>query len=151
MDPDRLNELDVVGLSGLAWEIIDPDGEHESEERAWVAALRQDWPPIGGVDELRARLDEIVEAMLPPPPAVPLRAVSALVIFLAEHPERRRPEEAALIDALREAYPDELPDDVARWLAVRAREPASRRREHGASQPRRRGGTRPLPPDEPPG
>ncbi len=148
MASDPLNELDVVGLSDLAWEIIDPEGDHEGEERAWVAALRQDRPPIAGLDELRARLGEIVESMSPPPPAVPLRAVSALVSFLAEHPERRRLEEAALADALRDAYPHELPDDVARWLALRAREPASHRRRHGARQPRRQGGTRPVPPDE---
>ena len=63
----------------------------------------------------------MVQALAPPAPAVPLRAVAAVMAFLAAHPERHDDGDALLNDALREAYPlhGELPADVAAWLAHR--------------------------------
>lgn len=147
--PPRFNELDVLALSDRAWDIVDPEGDHETEEQAWTVALHEDWPPIGSADELRARLSEIADALKPLPPAIPLQAVAALMTFLAEHPERHTPAEADLIDALHERYPDGLPDELVAWLAVRRQPPAAHRRPHGAPQPLRHPQTRPFP--EPPG
>jgi hypothetical protein len=57
--------------------------------------------------------------------------------FLAEHPERRDFGDALLVDAIHEAYGDEVPGEAAAWLANRRRSPESRRRRHGAAHPRR--------------
>lgn len=57
------------------------------------------------------------------------------MVFLAEHPQRRRVQEAALADALHDAYPDGPPPDVAAWLAERRDTPAEHRRSHGYLNP----------------
>ncbi len=143
------NELDLLALSELAWQIIDPEGDHDAQEQTWTAALHDDPPPIESVEELRARLSAIADATVSPPPAVDPRALVALMVFLAEHPQRRRIEEAALADALHHAYPDGLPPDMAAWLAERRDTPAAHRRSHGVPEPRRRP-TRPSLPEDTP-
>jgi len=141
------NELDLLALSELAWDIVDPQGDHEAQEQQWTAGLHEDWPPLDGVQELRARLNEIVETIEWLPPLVDPRVLVALMLFLAEHPQRRLIEDATLADALHDAYPDGLPDDIAAWLAERQQTPAAHRRAHGAPQPRRHPTRPPLPED----
>lgn len=142
------NELDLLALSELAWETVDPEGDHEAQEQAWTVALHEDWPPIETAQQLRARLNEIADAISWPPPAVHPRALVALMVFLGEHPQRRQVEEAMLDDALDDAYPDGLPADIAAWLAERRQTPAAHRRTHGARQPRRHSDTRPPLPED---
>ena len=137
MSPPPLSDLDLLALSDLAWDIVDPAGEHEAEEEAWTASLRHGGPPLATSDAVRAHLDEMVSALVPRPPAVPVRVVAAVMAFLAEHPERRDAGDALLIDAIHEAYGDDVPGDVAAWLAVHRRSPEPRRRRHGAAHPRR--------------
>ncbi|HEX6020698.1 MAG TPA: hypothetical protein VFZ00_01800, partial [Solirubrobacter sp.] len=84
-----LTDLELVELSDRAWEIVDPEGAHEAEEQAWTALLPTGWPPLATLEELRAHLEEIVQTLDPPAPAVPLHAVAAVMTFLAAHPERR--------------------------------------------------------------
>lgn len=146
--PPRFTELDLLALSELAWDILDPEGDHEAQEEVWTAALHEDWPPIETVEELRVRLTEIVDAIAWPPPAVHSRILVALIVFLAEHPERRRLEEATLADALDAAYPRGLPDDVAAWLDQRRQTPVAHRRTHGARHPLRRFDARPPQPED---
>jgi hypothetical protein len=146
--PTAFNELDLLALSELAWDIVDPEGDHEAQEQAWTVALHEDWPPIETAQQLSARLNEIADAISWPPPAIHPRALVALMVFLAEHPHRRRVEEALLADALDDAYPDELPGDMVAWLAERRQTPAAHRRTHGARQPRRHSDTRPPLPED---
>lgn len=145
--PTRFNELDLLALSELAWEIVDPEGDHEAQEQIWTAALHVDWPPIETAEKLQVRLNEIADAIAWSPPAVHPRALVALMVFLAEHPQPRRTEEAALADALNDAYPNGLPPDMAAWLAERRQTPAAHRRSHGAPRPRRHA-TRPSLPED---
>jgi hypothetical protein len=146
--PTGFNELDLLALSELAWEIVDPEGDHEAQEQIWTLALPEDRPPIGTAQELRTRLNEIADAISWPPPAVHPRALVALMVFLAEHPQRRRIEEGMLVDALDDAYPDGLPTDMTAWLAERQQTPGAHRRTHGARQPRRHSDTRPPLPED---
>ena len=137
-----LNDSDLIELSDFAWGLVDPEGEHEAEEQAWVALLPMGWPAVATVEELSARLGEVVRALVPPSPAVPLRVVATVMAFAATHPDRR--DEAVLPDALGEAFPGGvLPDEVAAWLADRRGRPPARRRSHGASHPRRHFHTKP--------
>jgi hypothetical protein len=137
MSPEPLSDIDLVELSDIAWQIIDPGGDHEAEERTWTALLHAGWPPLPTLADLRAHLDEIVTAVSPPAPAVPLRAVAAVMAFLAAHPQRRDVDEALLIDALHETFGADIPADVAAWLDNRRTSSEPRRRRHGAPQPRR--------------
>jgi hypothetical protein len=139
-----LNDADLIELSDLAWELVDPEGEHDSEEHAWAALLPVGWPPIATLEELCARLEELVETLVPPSPAAPLRAVAAVMAFLAAQPERRPGDEDVISAALREAFPGGvLPADVAAWVDERRRVPSMRRRAHGAPHPRRHVHSRP--------
>lgn len=144
--PRTLTDIDLVELSDLAWELLDPGDEHEAQEEAWTALLRPDGSALTTTDELRAHLDGLVERLTPTPPWIPLRAVAALMAFLAEHPERTDLGEALLCDALREELGPEPPADVARWREARRRSPAARLRSHGAPHPRR-SDARPRPTD----
>ncbi|MGA2319368.1 MAG: hypothetical protein ABSG95_01325 [Solirubrobacteraceae bacterium] len=146
--PNGFNELDLLALSELAWDIVDPEGDHEAQEHIWTVALAEDRPAIATTQELRARLNEIADAGSWPPPAVHPRALVALMVFLAENPQRRRIEEAVLADALHDAFPDGLPPDMEAWLAERRQTPAAHTRTHGASQPRRHSDTRPPLPED---
>jgi hypothetical protein len=143
-----LNDTDLVALSDLAWGVVDPEGQHEAEEQAWVALLAAGWPPIATVEELCARLEEVVQTLVPPAPAVPLRAVAAVMAFLAAHPDRRGDDEAVLVDAFREAFPSGvMAPEVAAWLNERRRTPIARERAHGAAHPRRHFHARPSSPE----
>ncbi|HEX6025737.1 MAG TPA: hypothetical protein VFZ00_27340 [Solirubrobacter sp.] len=94
---------------------------------------------------MRAHLEETVETLDPPAPAVPLEAVAAVMAFLAAHPERR--DEAVLTDALRVWFPDgELPSDLEAWLDGRRRSALPKRRAHGPA-PRSHVRTRPAVPE----
>jgi hypothetical protein len=146
MIPKPLSDVDLVELSDIAWQVIDPGGEHEVEEQTWTALLQIGWPPLPGLAELRAHLDEIVTAVSPPAPAVPLRAVAAVIAFLAAHPERRDSDEALLIDGLHETFGADLPPDVATWLSNRRRSPEPHGHRHGAPHARRTD-ARPSPAD----
>ena len=148
MAQQSVDDLDLVELSDSAWDFLDADGSHEAEEQAWVALLGAGWPPIATVAQLRAHVDAIAEALVAPPPALPLRLVAALMAFLAAHPERHDVDEGLFDEALREAFPGgELPGDITAWLAARANQPASHRRRHGARRPRRRFHARPARPE----
>jgi hypothetical protein len=150
MAPHSLHDLDLVQLSDLAWGFLDADGGHEAEEQAWVALLAADWPPIATIAQLRAHLDAVAGELVAPSPAVPLRAVAALMAFLAAHPDRSEVDQALFAEALRDAFPGgELPGDVAAWRAARANQPASHRRRHGARRPRRGFRGRPTRPEPP--
>jgi len=139
---DRPSTVDIVELSDLAWTIVDPDAEHEQLEQAWTAALPHDWPPPADLQELRVRLTEAVEALRSAGQPPLLEIVSAAVIYLASHPERRRVEQAVVGEALREEYRGDLPPEIDDWLA---RQPvaAPRQRPHGAPAPRRHYHSRP--------
>lgn len=148
MSPEPLGDIDLIELSDRAWQIVDPDGDHEAEEQTWTAVLRVGWPPLATVADLRAHLDELVMAVSPPAPAVPLRPVAAVMAFLAAHRERHDLGEALLIDALHEAFGADTPRDVAGWLADRRTSPEPHQRRHGAPHPRRTD-ARPSPADTP--
>jgi hypothetical protein len=145
---DRPSTIDVVELSDLAWTIVDPGGEHEQLELAWSAALPRDWPPPADLGELRTRLREVTDALSPVAGRALLEVVAAAVAYLAAHPERRRVERAVIGEALREEFPEDLPPELAEWLARRA-PAAPHQRGHGAATPRRHIHSRPPePPDE---
>ena len=141
------NELDLLALSELTWDIVDAEGDHEAQEQMWTAALHEDWPPIETTEQLKARLSEITDSIAWPQPAVHPRALMALMVFLAERPERRRVEEVALSEALHDAYPDGLPPDIAAWLSERQHAPAPHTRTHGVPAPQRHA-TRPPRPED---
>lgn len=135
--PRALTDIDLLELSDLAWDLIDPGDEHDAQEHAWIELLRPDGSALSTVDDLRAHLDGLVERLTPSPPWIPLRVVAAVMVFLADRPERTDLGEALLFDALREAFGAEPPDDVATWLDTRRRSPQPRFRTHGAAHPRR--------------
>jgi hypothetical protein len=139
---DRPDMIELIELSDLAWTIIDPNGEHESIERAWTAALPDDWAPAEGIDELRTRLSEITDLLRGTGEAVLLEVVSAVTVYLAAHPDRRRVEQAVIGEALGEEYGEDLPEEIAAWLA---REPSlsAHPRHHGAPASRRHFHSRP--------
>ncbi|HEU4975698.1 MAG TPA: hypothetical protein VFT50_11455 [Baekduia sp.] len=143
MTPEVLSYLDLLALSDLAWGVVDPAAEHEREEQAWTSALPHGWPPRATTDDLRVHLGQVVSSVPLPPPAIPLETVAAVMVFLAEHPERRDLGDALLGDAVRDAFDGDVPAGVARWVALQRRAPGQRRRSHGAAQPRRTG-TRPA-------
>ena len=102
-----------------SWKLVDPDGHHDAEQRTWLALLPARGSPIATVEELCARLEEVVQALAPSAPRIPPRVVAAVMAFLGAHPDRR-PDDEVVVEALREAFPsDVLPEDVATWLAER--------------------------------
>jgi hypothetical protein len=137
--------IELIELSDLAWTIINSDGEHDSIERAWTAALPDDWAPAEGVDALRIRLGEITDLLQAAGESVLLEVVSVVIVYLAAHSDRRRVEQAVIGEALHEQYGDIVPEDIAAWLA-RQPSPAAHRRHHGARAPRRHFHTRPPAP-----
>jgi hypothetical protein len=155
---DQLGITELIELSDLTWTIIDANGEHESLEQAWSDALPDDWAPAEGVEQLRARLGEITDALsgtgdtallqvVSDGDTALLQVVSALIVYLAVHPEKRRVEQALIGEALREEYGAHLPHAISTWLA---RQPphAAHARHHGAPAPRRHLRSRPpAPPD----
>lgn len=134
--------IELIELSNLAWTIINPDGEHESIEQAWTAALPDDWAPAEGVEELRGRMGQITDQVRGDGDAAMLEVVSAVIVYLAAHPERRRVEQAVIGEALREEYGEDMPDEIEDWLA---RQPSltAHPRHHGARTPRRHFHSRP--------
>jgi hypothetical protein len=117
-----LNQNDMVELSDRAWTVVDPEGEHEAEERRFVELLLVDPEggfPLSGDGELRTHLTATVESVagdrIPPH----LQAVAAVITFLAHRPERRSPDEGVLGEALHEAFPHGIPPSVADWLRAR--------------------------------
>lgn len=139
--------IELIELSDLAWTIIDADGEHESLEQAWTAVLPRDWAPAEGLEELRARLDEVKYGLRAAGDRALLDVVSAVIVYLAAHPDRRRAEQAIIGEALREEYGQGLPDEITDWLAEQPSLTAHFR-AHGARASRRHFHTRPpIPPD----
>ncbi len=134
--------IELIELSDLAWSIIDPTGAHEAIEQVWTAALPEDWAPAVGIDDLRIRLGEIAGRLSRDGDRALLEVASAVIVFLAAHPDRRRIEQAVIGEALREEYGDSKPDWIADWLARRDG-PAARVRAHGADAPRRHFHSRP--------
>jgi hypothetical protein len=134
--------LELIDLSDLAWTIINSNGEHESLEQAWTAALPRDWAPAEGVDELRARLSQITDRLPAAGDRALLMVLSAVIVYLAAHPERARVEKAVISEALREEYGENLPEEIEDWLA---RQPSvtARFRAHGARARRRHFHSRP--------
>lgn len=139
---DQPSVIELIELSDLAWTIINSDGEHDAIERAWTAALPDDWAPAEGVDELRIRLTEITDLLQAAGETALLEVVSAVIIYLAAHPDRRRVEQAVIREALDEQYGEALPGEIAAWLA-RQPSPAAHPRHHGARVRRRHFHTRP--------
>jgi hypothetical protein len=144
---EQTSVIELIELSDLAWTIIDSDGTHESLEQAWTAALPGDWAPDEGVDELRARLSEVTDAVTGNDARVLLEVLSAVIVYLAAHPDHRRVEPAVIGEALRDEYGAQMPHEIANWL-TRGEGPEPRRRHPGAPAPRRRFHSRPLPPAE---
>lgn len=68
--PTPCNQLDLLALSELAWDIVDPEGDHETQEQIWTEALHDDGPPIETPEELRRRLIRIADEIAWSPPAV---------------------------------------------------------------------------------
>lgn len=134
--------IELVELSDLAWTIVDAVGEHESIEQAWTAALPDDWAPAEGVEALRVRLDEVRDRVQGGGDDPLLKAISAVVVYLAANPERRRAEPAVIDEALRDEYGEDLPVDLASWL-VRQPSLTARTRHHGARSARRHFHSRP--------
>jgi hypothetical protein len=89
MTPERWSDIDLVELSDVAWQVLDPDGDHEAVEQTWTAHVCAGRPPLPSDADLRTRVEQIATAVSPPAPAVRLRAVAAVMAFLAAHPERR--------------------------------------------------------------
>lgn len=139
---DEPSIMELIELSDLAWTIINSDGEHESIERTWTAALPDDWAPAEGIDDLRTRLSEITDLLRATGEAALLEVVSAVIVYLAAHPDRRRAEQAVIREALSEEYEEDLPEEIVAWLARRP-SLAAHRRHHGAPGPRRHFHTRP--------
>ncbi|MGZ4305463.1 MAG: hypothetical protein ACXVSL_11445 [Solirubrobacteraceae bacterium] len=144
---DQPSIIELIELSDLAWTIINGAGEHEPIEQAWTEALPDDWAPAEGIEELRARLGEITETVRGDRAAALLEVVSAVIVYLAAHPECRRMEQAVISKALHEEYGERVPDEIASWLATHAGVTA-RTRHHGAPARRRHLHSRPLPPAE---
>jgi hypothetical protein len=134
---EPLNDIDLIALSDAAWEVIDPEGEYEGEEQVWTARLLSGAPTSASLDELRTHLDRLVAMLSPAAPAVPLRAVAAVTVFLAAHPDRHDLGEGLLQDALHDAFGTSPPAEVAKWLSDRRAQAGPHRRAHGARQPRR--------------
>lgn len=149
MTREPLTDIDLVALSDAAWQVIDPDGEYEGEERAWIARLESGKVPIANLGELRTHLDQLVASLSPATPAVSLSAVAAVTAFLAAHPDRHELGEGLLQEALRDAYGTRPPAEVAEWLSARRVQPSPHRHTHGAPQPRRTS-SRPSPADTEP-
>jgi hypothetical protein len=143
---DRPSTIQLIELSDLAWTIVDPDSEHEQLERVWTSALPHGWPPPADVQQLRARLTEVVDALRPGAEAGLLELVAAVIVHLAGHPERRRLEQAVIGEALRDAYAADVPAEITTWLAAHP-SPAPHTRHHGAPAPRRHMHSRPVAPD----
>ncbi|HUA47040.1 MAG TPA: hypothetical protein VMA77_17535 [Solirubrobacteraceae bacterium] len=144
---EHTSGIELIGLSDLAWTIIDSSSKHESVEQAWTAALPGDWAPDEGVEELRVRLSEVTDAVSRDGAPELLEVVSAVIVYLAAHPERRRVEPAVIGEALREEYGHQIPDEIASWVA-RGDGPVPRHRHPGAAAPRHHFRSRPLPPAE---
>ena len=144
---DQPSIVELIELSDLAWTIINSTGEHESIEQAWTAALPDDWAPAEGVEELRARLGQVTDTVRGDGDAALLEVVSAVIVYLAAHPEGRRVEQAVISEALREEYGERVPDEITEWLATQPGLTAHTR-HHGARAPRRHFHSRPLPPTE---
>jgi hypothetical protein len=122
MEPQPLNQNDVVELSDQAWTVVDPEGEHEAEERRFVEVLLKGPAggfPLSGDSELRAHLATTVESVAGDLVPAHLQAVAAVITFLARHPERRSPDERVLGEALHDAFPRGIPPSVADWLRTR--------------------------------
>jgi hypothetical protein len=139
---DRPSTIELIELSDLAWTIVDPDGEHEQLERAWSSALPHGWPPPADIEQLRARLTEVADALRPGAEAGLLELVAAVIVYLAGRPERRRVEQVVFGEALREAYAEEVPAEITTWLATHP-SLAPHTRHHGAPAPRRHVHSRP--------
>jgi hypothetical protein len=79
--------------------------------------------------------------------AVLLEVVSAVIVYLAAHPDRRRVEQAVIGEALRERYGRNVPADLSEWLAGQPR-PAAAPRRHGARARQRHFHARPVAPED---
>ena len=140
---------DAMALSDRAWEIVDPEGLHEAEERAWSEELSRRFAADGSCesfDELRERLAAVRASVGESMSSVPPAAIGALIAFLAEHPERHELGEALISDAVRDQA---LGDDVLAWLSERREVPEAAHRRHSLPQELRHLGPRPaLPADD---
>ncbi len=54
--PTPLNQLDLLALSELAWDIADPAGDHETQEQTWTASLHDEGPVVETPEELHTLL-----------------------------------------------------------------------------------------------
>ena len=139
--------IELIELSDLAWTIVNSVGEHESIEQAWTSALPDDWAPAEGIEELRARLSQITDRVRGDGDAALLEVVSAIIVYLAAHPDRRRVEQAVIGEALHQEYGEDTPEEVAHWLAGQPSLTAHVR-QHGARARRRHFHSRPPVPRE---
>jgi hypothetical protein len=122
--------------------VVDPEGQHEQLEQAWTAALPRDWPPPVDLEQLHARLRETVVALRPASAPALLELVSVVIVYLAAHPERRRVEQAVIVEAIHEAYGTNVPAELADCLA-RGPGLEPHPRHHGSPAPRRHLHSRP--------
>lgn len=144
-------ELDLVELSDRAWEVIDPIGLYEEEERHWVEALTAEGRSIAGLPALGRRLERVAETVGSPHDHVPTRLTALLMEFLASHEEIHELSDGVLHDAIEDSYaPTEVPPDIAAFLAERRDALDAHVRGHGAEHPRRRFHSKRTPPDDAP-
>jgi hypothetical protein len=122
MELQPLNQNDLVELSDQAWTVVDPEGEHEAEERRFVEMLLENPGggfPLSADSELRAHLAATVESVAGDRIPARLQAVAAVISFLSRHPERHFLDEGVLSEALHEAFSDGVPESIAAWLHAR--------------------------------
>lgn len=138
---------DAMALSDRAWEIIDPEGLHEADERAWSEELAAEFMDGGHCDtlgDMRSRLDAVSARAAGAMRAVPPAAISVLMVFLVEHPERHEFGEALLADAIRDgSIAGEMGEDLIAWLSEYREVPAAAHRHHLMPEELRHIGPRP--------
>jgi hypothetical protein len=112
----------VVALSDLAWRSWSPRARTKPRNVPGSHSCPRPDRRLTTVAQLRAQLDEVVDALAPTAPAVPLRAVAAVMTYLATHYGRPGEAEATLAEALHEAFGSgQLPPDIDGWLTQRRR------------------------------
>ncbi len=150
--PLPINANDAMALSDRAWEIIDPEGLHEGDERVWAEELSRRFAADGACetfDELRERLAAVRAGAAEGMTSVPPAALVALVAFLAEHPARHELGEALLSDAMRErSLSDATGEELIAWLSERRETPDPEHRHHTLPEELRHIGHRPPRADE---
>jgi hypothetical protein len=130
---DQPSMIELIELSDLAWTIIDPR-RARVDRAVRPAAVRADWAPAEGVAALRDRLSDVTDAVRADGDVALLRVLSAVIVYLASHPERRRVEQAVVGRRWTRNTGGAAGRD--RGVAARQPSPPAQTQRHGARQPR---------------